>query len=136
MTTTPRSKALFYMAAIFAAGLLAGGVVGGLVGYRFGVERLARPQAAEQMAGSVKQRLQQDLRLTAQQQEQIAPVVDRFVREMNTVHSNTVERAVGVIQRMHQQVAEFLNPEQRQRLQQVQAEREADFRRATHPPGR
>lgn len=136
MNTTPKSKALFYMAAIFAVGLLAGGVVGGLAGYRFGTQRLAQPLAAEQMAASVKQRLQQELRLTAEQQKQIAPLVDSFVLEMNEVHSNTVERAVGVIQRMHQRVEEVLTPEQRELLQHLQQEREAEFRRVAHPPGR
>lgn len=136
MNTTPKGKALFYMIAIFAVGLLAGSVAGGLTGYRFGAQRLTRPLAPEQMAASVKQRLQLDLQLTLEQQIKVAPLVDGFVREMNEVHSNTVERAVGVIQRMHQRVAEVLTPEQRERLQQGQAERETEFRRAAHPPGR
>lgn len=136
MSTTPKSRALSYMAAIFAVGLLAGGVAGGLTGYRFGTQRLARPLAADQMAASIKQRLQQELHLTEEQQKAIAPRVDSFVLEMNEVHSNTVERAVAVIQRMHQRVAEVLTPEQRERLQQAQTEREAEFRRAAHPPGR
>lgn len=88
------------------------------------------------MAASVKQRLQQELRLTIEQEKAIAPLVDDFVRQMNEVHSNTVERAVGVIQRLHQRVAEVLTPEQRERLQRMQQEREAEFRRAAHPPGR
>lgn len=136
MNTTPKGKALFYMAAIFAIGLLAGGVAGGLTGYRFGTQRLSRPPAAEQMAASVKQRLQQELRLTAEQEKQIAPMVSDFVVEMNAVHSNTVERAVTVIRSMHQRVAEVLTPEQRDSLQRMQQEREAEFRRAAHPPGR
>jgi Spy/CpxP family protein refolding chaperone len=136
MNTTPKGKALFYMAAIFAIGLLAGGVAGGLTGYRFGTQRLLRPPAAEQMAASVKQRLQQELRLTAEQEKQIAPMVDDFVVEMNAVHSNTVERAVTVIRSMHQRVAEVLTPEQRNSLQRMQQEREAEFRRVAHPPER
>jgi hypothetical protein len=136
MITTPKRKALVYMAAIFAAGLLAGGVVGGLSGFRLGTQRLARPLPADQMAATVKQRLQQELHLTAEQQKLIAPMVDSFVLEMNEVHSNTVERAVGVIQHMHQRVAEVLTPEQGERLLQVQTEREAEFRHAAHPPGR
>ena len=135
MNTSPKGKALFYMAAIFAFGLLAGGVVGGLTGYRFGIQKLSQPPSAEQMATSVKQRLQQELRLTTEQQKQISPLVDSFVVEMNEVHSNTVERAVGVIQHMHQRVAEVLTPEQRELLQHLQQEREAEFRRVAHPPG-
>jgi len=136
MNTNPKGKALFYMAAIFAVGLLAGGVAGGLTGYRFGIQKLSRPPSAEQMATSVIQRLEQELRLTAEQQKQISPLVDSFVVEMNEVHSNTVERAVGVIQHMHQRVAEVLTPEQRELLQHMQQEREAEFRRVAHPPGR
>ena len=136
MNTTPKGKALFYMAAIFAIGLLAGGVAGGLTGYRFGTQRLSRPPTAEQMAASVKQRLQQERRLTAEQERQIAPMVDDFVVEMNVVHSNTVERAVTIIRSMHQRVTEVLTPEQRDSLQRMQQEREAEFRRAAHPPGR
>jgi len=136
MNTTPKGKALFYMAAIFAIGLLAGGVAGGLTGYRFGTQRLSRPPTAEQMAASVKQRLQQELRLTAEQERQIAPMVDDFVVEMSAVHSNTVERAVTIIRSMHQRATEVLTPEQRDSLQRMQQEREAEFRRAAHPPGR
>ena len=136
MNTTPKGKALFYMTAIFAIGLLAGGVAGGLTGYRFGTQKLSRPPTGEQMAASVKQRLQQQLRLTAEQEKQIAPMVADFVVEMNAVHSNTVERAVTVIRSMHQRVAEVLTPEQRDSLQRMQQEREAEFRRVAHPPRR
>ncbi|MCP5526596.1 MAG: hypothetical protein H7A47_07300 [Verrucomicrobiales bacterium] len=134
MKSTSQRQALCYMAAIFAAGLLAGGVAGGLVGYRFGTERLTRPLGPEAMADGVKQRLHHDLRLSPEQQEQVSPLVDRFVLEMSGVHSNTVEQAVGVIQQMHQRVAEILTPRQRERLQSIQQEREAEFRRTAHPP--
>lgn len=136
MSTTPKNKALAYMAAIFLVGLLAGGVVGGLTGFRLGAQRLPRPPASDRMAASVKQRLQQDLRLSEEQGKRIAPSVDAFVREMEGVHSNTVERSIQVIQRMHQRVEESLTPEQKARFRRIQREREVEFRRAARPPGK
>jgi len=134
MNTTPKGKALIYMAAIFIAGLLAGGVLGGLSGFKLGTQRLAHPPRPDQMATSVRQRLQQDLKLTDGQARQIAPVVDRFVREMSAVHSNTVERSIEVIRQMHRRVEELLTPEQKEKFRKVQQEREETFRRATRLP--
>ncbi|MEK7676960.1 MAG: hypothetical protein AAB676_14100 [Verrucomicrobiota bacterium] len=136
MNATPKGKALIYMAAIFIAGLLAGAVVGGLTGFKLGAQRLAFPPASEQMAASVKQRMQQGLRLSEEQGKQIAPVVDAFMHEMSGVHSNTVERSIQVIRQMHQRVEEFLTPEQKARFRRIQQEREAEFRRAAYPPGK
>lgn len=136
MNTTPKGMAWCYLTAIFVVGMLAGGVTGGLAGYRFGTQHLVRPPAPETMAASVKQRLAQDLRLSPEQQQQVSPIVDHYVIEMNEVHSNTVERAINVIRDMHQRVGEVLTPGQRDRLQQLESERESEFRRAAHPPGR
>jgi len=134
MNTTPKGRALSYIAAIFIAGLLAGGVLGGLTGFKLGTQRLAHPPRPDQMATNVRQRLQQDLKLTDEQVRQIAPGVDRFAREMGLVHSNTVERSIEVIRQMHRRVEEFLTPEQKEKFRKVQQEREETFRRAARRP--
>mgnify|MGYP001614512350 CR=1 FL=1 len=86
------------------------------------------------MATSVRRRLQQDLKLADEQVRQIAPVVDRFAREMGLVHSSAVDRSLEVIRQMHQQVEEFLTPEQKEKFRKVQQEREETFRRAARLP--
>jgi len=134
MNRNPRRTALGYMVGIFLAGLLAGVVVGALIGHRHGSRQRTQPPAPEQMAGDVKRRLRDDLRLSEEQAQQIAPAVDRFVREMEGVQSNTVEQAVLAIRRMHERVELHLDAEQGERFRRIEREREAEFRRLARPP--
>jgi len=135
MNAISKRKALIYLSAVFIAGLVAGVVAGGLIGFRLGAQHLTRPPGPDQMAADIKQRLRQDLHLSETQVEQISPVVDAFVKEMDTVHSNTVEQCVQLIRKMHQRVETFLDPKQKARFKSIQQAREAEFRRRARPPG-
>lgn len=134
MNMPPKRRALAYLLASFLAGLVAGMVAGGLAGRTLGADRLARPPAPEAMAASVKQRLQQDLRLSPEQARQVAPIVDHFVQQLQVVHSNTVEQSVLAIRQMHRDVEAVLTPDQKRQFSEVQERREAEFRRVARPP--
>ena len=130
MNPTPKRRAALYLAAVFAAGLIAGGLAGFALARRWPPP----PPSPEHMAGHIRSRLTSDLRLTETQTQQIAPVVDELVRQMQVEHESTVERMVQIIRESHQRMEPFLTPEQREKFRRIQQEREQAFRRAARPP--
>ncbi len=125
-----------YLTLAFTAGLLAGGVAGGLTGLKHGLTRPLRALPPQQMAADIGLRLQRDLRLSEDQRLQVAPIVETFVRQMETLQSNAVAESVLAIRQMHRQIEPMLTPEQQARFREIQQVREAEFHRATQAPNR
>jgi Spy/CpxP family protein refolding chaperone len=128
MSSSPKRRAVLYLAAAFVVGLLAGAVVG------FAFAWAPPPASPERMAEHIRTRLTSELRLTEAQRRQIAPIVDDLVREMGAEHQRTVARMVQIIRQSHQRMEPYLTAEQSQKFRRIQQEREAAFRRAARAP--
>jgi hypothetical protein len=124
MRLPSKQKAIFYLAAVFLTGLLTGLGVGYAVSEKT-PRRFPRPQ---DKASSFVERLRGDLQLTEQQAAQIQPAFDELGKELNTLHTNAIERVSAMIRKTHQDIEVFLNPQQVEKLRRIQQERELKFR--------
>jgi len=124
MSSNPRCWAIIYLLAAFAVGLMAGILVG------FAIARVPPPGPPGVMAERIRARLASELRLTEVQTQQIVPIVDELVRQMNAEHERTVDRMVQIIHQAHQRMETCLTPAQLEKFRLIQQEREEAFRRA------
>ncbi len=118
-----KKTVVFYLAAVFAAGLLAGGVAG----FGLGKRRAFVPPRPQDMATHMCERLKSKLHLTPEQEKQIKPLVDEAAVELESVHSATAERIREVIQKLNRRQAQFLSPEQKASLEEMDRERQKFF---------
>lgn len=91
----------------------------------------AQSSPAEQM-----KELSQTLQLTEKQKDQLAPLVAQQFRQMKALKEDTsmgksqkVRKARELQANFHDQAAKYLNPEQTKKLEQIQAQRRAEFGR-------
>lgn len=103
---------------------LAGAVTGGLVMARFGRELMARRPMPDQWATMQLRRLAERLDLTAQQQEELKPIVRRNMEELRKLRNSAMSESRTVFERMQREIREKLTPEQREKYEQM----EKDFR--------
>ena len=89
------------------------------------------------MASHICERLKSKLRLTPEQVKQIEPLVNETATELKAVHSTTAERITEIFQTLNQRQAQFLTPEQKVLLEEMERERRQFFRNAFQAkPGR
>jgi hypothetical protein len=129
---TKRSAAI-YLAAVFLAGLLAGGVAG----FSLGKRNAFAPPRPQDMASHICERLKSKLRLTPEQVKQVEPLVNETAAELETVHSTTADRITEIFQKLNQRQGQFLTPEQKVLLEEMERERRQFFRKVFKAkPGR
>jgi Spy/CpxP family protein refolding chaperone len=136
MNGISKRRAIVYLAAIFLAGVVTGGVTGFTVGRR---SIFRPPPQPREMAPRILEGLKKDLSLTDEQVRQIQPLLQRHCSELGALHSGTRERMAEMIRKSHEEIGQFLTPEQRDKLAALDREREAFFRQKGHgspPPPR
>ena len=121
-----RKSAAIYLAAVFLAGLAAGGAAGFSVGKR----NAFAPPRPQDMASHICERMKSKLHLTPEQVRQIEPLVNETAAELKAVHSTTAERITEIFQTLNQRQAQFLTPEQKVLLEEMERERRQFFRNA------
>jgi len=108
-------KVVLSFTAIFIAGMMCGGPVLEWVRERL---RENRPPFAER----TMQRFVKEFNLTEEQKQKIEPILLRTQRDWRQYRQDNVRNLVGVIDRMHVDVAAELTPEQRGRLTEISNE--------------
>jgi hypothetical protein len=108
-------KVVLAFVSVFVAGLVCGGPL-----LNWAKERLQenRPAFAER----TMRRFEKDLELTEAQKERIAPILQRSQTDWRRFRQENMRNLIGVIDRMHVEIAAELNPEQRGRLEEISNE--------------
>lgn len=130
MTTQTRRKATFYLVSIF----LVGTATGALVGYTSAKKRKPpSPPRVEDMTGHITARLRDKLILSSEQVARIEPLVRRACSEMQSIQRDSGKRMGQVFQDLSQRMAEYLSPEQREKLEKMERERQESWRNRSRP---
>jgi hypothetical protein len=72
---------------------------------------------------AMKSRLRWQLRLTDDQMEKIAPIIDKTSAQLEEIRGDTGKRVHDVIADSHRQIAQYLTSEQQQRLKDMEERR-------------
>jgi hypothetical protein len=108
-------KVVLAFVAVFVAGLICGGPLLNWVKER---HHEKRPPFAER----TMRRFVKELELTEAQKERIAPILQRTQTDWRQFRQENMRNLIGVIDRMHADVAAELNPEQRSKLEVISNE--------------
>ena len=134
MSHLTKNKIVVYLAAIF----LVGGVTGAVLGWTGAKERWWHPPDGKTICDHVRHRLQSELNLRPDQVREINPILEKRAKEMDAIHSRTIKEIEELIRSTNVEIAKVLGPEQQQKLDQMEREREEFFRKRSHhgpPPG-
>jgi hypothetical protein len=101
---------------------IAGGATGVFVTMAIG-HRFMGPHPPGVTAQMIKNRLRWQLRLTDEQMVKISPIVEKTGAQLEQIRGDTGKRVRDVIAESHREIAQYLTPEQQQRLQQMEQRR-------------
>jgi hypothetical protein len=133
MNGITKAKAILYLAAIFVVGLLTGAVAG----YSVGKCSFYRPPPREKkMAAGMLDRLKRELKLTDEQARKAEPLVNQCSEQLRAIHEGTMEKVLEVFNQTDRKLEEFLTPAQKQKLAQMQKQRQESFRKGRPPHAR
>jgi Spy/CpxP family protein refolding chaperone len=127
MTKSPSWKVVLYATLIFVAGLCIGVLADPLVQRTF-----LRPPTPAEMSRHILARLQRRLSLTPEQTAQIKPLVEQTSSDVEAIRLATTKQVSDRIAETNSKIAVFLTPEQKAKLDQMEAERREHTRHA-HP---
>jgi Spy/CpxP family protein refolding chaperone len=126
-------KVASYLLLIF----LLGAVAGGTVGVRYGHPGHRPPPPhhdPDEMAKHIWNRMAERLSLTPDQVKTIEPIFRAGFQEIRAIQEKTLGQVDEAVKRNHQDIAKLLTAEQKEILQQMDREREEDFRKHSHGP--
>src|SRR5256885_2225237 len=101
---------------------IAGGATGVFVTMAIGHHFLS-PRPTGVVAQTMKNRLRWQLRLTDDQMTKISPIVDKAATQLTEIRGDTGKRVRDVITESHREIAQYLTPDQQQRLKQMEQRR-------------
>jgi Spy/CpxP family protein refolding chaperone len=102
---------------VFVGLFLAGGLCGAALTMR--ILKGPRPDGHPQVRFDMMERLEKGLKLTDEQKEKIRPIVRRTQEETQRLRRENVREIAAVMDRMHNDVAAELTPEQRTKLEDM-----------------
>ncbi|MDB6064457.1 MAG: hypothetical protein JWR26_665 [Pedosphaera sp.] len=120
MTKPMRWKMILYTAALFFAGVICGATVMSRMSANPQTLRLDR---APQIAAKIEEKLRTKLALNPQQLEKITPMIQKTSEELEASHRDDLKRISAAIDVLHAGIEPELNPEQKQKLLELEAER-------------
>jgi Spy/CpxP family protein refolding chaperone len=123
MTKGRSWKVILYATVIFMAGLF----IGSLAGPRMLI-RLLRPPTPAEMSSHILVRLQSRLSLTPEQTAQIKPLVEQTASEIDAIRVATTKQIADRIAESNSKIAAFITPEQKAKLDRMEAERREHMR--------
>lgn len=141
---TTHVKLVCGLIAIFVAGV----VVGGSFGFRIGKSSVPAtvpepPRHASSggtgapsgvlSADRMCSKLQRDLNLTEEQLTQIKPIFEQTAAQLKAVNAENFERVRAIFRASHQKMKPFLTPEQIQKLEDKDRERDRRLKRPEKP---
>lgn len=111
---------------IFAAG----GVTGGFVTLRMTREKIANRPVPDEWAPRHMKRLAERLNLTAEQTEQVEPIVKRNMEQLGRLRNQSMSETRVIVETMQREISEKLTPEQRLKFEQLNRELREKMERA------
>lgn len=127
MTNLRSTKIIAYVVVIFCAGLVSGILLSPRVGHMF-----LRPPGPAEMSRHMLERMQTRLDLTPEQSAAIKPLLEAASADLSVIRHETTERVSSRIAQTNESISALLNPEQRQELARMEAERKEHMSR--HEP--
>lgn len=103
----------FSIVLTLAALVLVSALAGGFIGARWGRAQAQHRFNPETWNDYAMKLLEERLRLTDAQRGRIQGAIDHAVTDMKTVHRETVQKTVGIMNRMLGEIDQELTPEQR-----------------------
>jgi Spy/CpxP family protein refolding chaperone len=127
MTQLTKNKIILYLATIF----LVGGITGGVLGWTGARQRGMESPSPKKMCDHFRDRLSADLALTPAQLHQLDPLLEKRARGMEAVHTRTIQELEELIRASNEEIAVALGltPEQRAKLEEMEARRQEFMRR-------
>ena len=126
MTKSRSWKVVLYATLIFVAGLFIGVLAGPHV-----LRTFLRPPTPAEMSSHILARLQSRLSLTPEQTAQIKPLVEQTSSDIDAIREATTKQVADRIAETDSKIAPFLTPEQKAKLDQMQAEHREHMRHAS-----
>ena len=127
MNSTLKWKLIVGFLLVFIAGGATGVFVMMTVGHHFMFAEHRHGMVAQTM----KNRLRWHLRLTDEQMAKISPIIDKTGAQLEDLRGDTGKRVRDLIAESHREIAQYLTPEQQQRLKQME-ERRRQWMRQHH----
>lgn len=123
MTKWRSWKVVLYATLIFVAGLFIGVLAGPHV-----LRTFLRPPTPAEMSSHILARLHSRLSLTPEQTAQIKPLVEQTSSDIDAIREATTKQVADRIAETDSRIAPFLTPEQKAKLDQMQAEHREHMR--------
>lgn len=128
-----KTKIALFVALIF----LAGGVAG--AGIRSAWKPAQSPpppvRSREDFANHIFNRMKERLQLTPEQISRIEPVFRKGIEDVRAIQDRSVKEVETAVKRNHEELAALLTPEQRQKLEEWDREREKWRKNRRHGGG-
>jgi Spy/CpxP family protein refolding chaperone len=117
-----KARIALYLAVIF----LAGAISGAALGWRGARQRMSQPPSPQQMRDHLRDHLHRELHLTAEQQRQLEPILQKHAEEMKAIHGRTVEQIEARIRAFNEEITRVLalSPEQKAKLDELERRRQ------------
>jgi hypothetical protein len=129
MKAMTRLRALVYLVAVFVAGLAAGG----MGGFALGKHPPGPPPGPTKMTDQILARLKCELRLSEEQVRQIRPLVEATGKDIGAVREEVGARIGAIITEGNRRMEAFLTPEQKQKLAELEKQREQRHQKHNEP---
>lgn len=110
---------------VFVAGGLTGAFVAAATARNYLFAASHHAVAAQRM----RERLKTELDLTPEQMEKISPLIDKATAQLEAIRKDTTHRVRGTFADLHRQIAEYLTPEQKAKLEQLRERHHRMMRR-------
>jgi hypothetical protein len=124
MTGPSRGKAVAYAAALF----LAGGICGAMIMARISTAAQSlKVGRTDEIAVKIQEKLKTGLGLTPEQLAKFEPLIVKAAGELESSHSNCLDRISMALDTLHNQITPELTPEQKQKLESLEKERAAQM---------
>jgi Spy/CpxP family protein refolding chaperone len=118
-------KVFLYAALVFVAGLFIGVIAG-----PHGLRMFLSPPTPAEMSSHILARLQHRLSLTPEQTAQIKPLVEQTSFDIEAIREATTKQVADRIAETDLEIAPFLTPEQKAKLDQMGLEHREHMRRS------
>ncbi len=122
---------LGYLGAIFVVGAVAGW----LGGYCAGSRKAMLPPHDGMVTNRMAAYLKSKLHVTDKQLEQMQPILAETACEFEAIRTNSADHVNQVFERANQRIAPFLDAEQKGLLEDLERQRQEQFKKFLKPDG-
>ena len=132
MNGSLRWKVIASVVLAFLAGAASAVFVGALYAHHVTLE-IHQPSLA---SARMKEHLRRQLDLTPEQEAKISPIVEKMTAQLEQIRGETGQRVRQTFEEAHKQLAQYLTPEQKNRLAEMEKRHHAmRIHHGPHPGG-